>query len=111
MVASCFRDICNDCILGANIMDNIDNFGFDGSLVGLNSIVCSVMNGQTYNLSYSARNHLAGVSSSASATFACDGDGRRVQSVLGGITTVFVREYFEWRLNCMAFIENQVAYG
>ena len=30
------------------------------------------------------------------AQFHYDGDGRRVQSVVNGVTTAFVGQYFEW---------------
>jgi hypothetical protein len=36
------------------------------------------------------------VPSSASATFVYDGDGNRVKATLGGVTTVYVGNYFEW---------------
>jgi RHS repeat-associated protein len=52
--------------------------------------------GQTYNLAYDAENRLAQVSGAATASFVYDGDGKRVLSIEGGTTTVFIGNYFEW---------------
>lgn len=54
------------------------------------------ISGQTYNLSYDAENHMTGVSGAASASFAYNGDGQRVIATVGGDTTVFIGNYFEW---------------
>jgi hypothetical protein len=48
------------------------------------------------NLTYGAENRLTGVSGAASATFVYDGDGNRVKATLGGVTTAYVGNYFEW---------------
>jgi RHS repeat-associated protein len=53
-------------------------------------------NGQTYNLAYDAENRLIQVTGAATASFVYDGDGKRVLSVEGGTTTVFIGNYFEW---------------
>ncbi len=50
----------------------------------------------TYNLTYDAENHLAGVSGAATATFVYDGDNNRVKATVGGVTTVHIGAYFEW---------------
>jgi RHS repeat-associated protein len=51
----------------------------------------------TYDLAYDAENHLSQVKKNniVIATFTFDGDGKRVQSVMGSETTVFVGEHFE----------------
>jgi YD repeat-containing protein len=55
-----------------------------------------VVGGQTYNLSYDAENRLVGVSGAATATFVYDGDGKRVKATIGGTTTVYIGNYYEW---------------
>jgi RHS repeat-associated protein len=52
--------------------------------------------GQTYNLTHDAENRLIQVTGAATASFVYDGDGKRVLSVEGGTTTVFIGNYFEW---------------
>jgi RHS repeat-associated protein len=56
-----------------------------------------VIGGQTWNLGYDAENRLVSVTgpNGFSATFVYDGDGQRVQSTLGGVTTTFVGNYYE----------------
>ena len=36
------------------------------------------------------------MSGATSASFTYDGDGNRVKSVMGGVTTYYVGNYFEW---------------
>jgi hypothetical protein len=57
------------------------------------------ISGQTYTLSYDAENHMTGVSGAASASFAYNGDGQRVIATVGGDTTVFIGNYFEWHVS------------
>ena len=52
---------------------------------------------KTYNLAYDAENRLTQVSGAATASFGYDGDGQRVMGVEGGITTVYIGNYFEWK--------------
>ena len=47
-------------------------------------------------LSYDAENRLTGVSGTTTANFTYDGDGRRVKGVEGGVTTVYIGNYYEW---------------
>jgi RHS repeat-associated protein len=49
-----------------------------------------------YNFQYDAENRMVAVSGSATASFVYDGDGNRVQSTVGGVTTVHLGAYFEW---------------
>jgi RHS repeat-associated protein len=55
-----------------------------------------VVGTNTYNLTYDSENRLTGVSGGASATFVYDGDGKRVKGTVGGATTVYVGDDFEW---------------
>jgi RHS repeat-associated protein len=55
-----------------------------------------VLSGQTTNLTYDAENHLTGASGAATATFDYDGDGQRMKATLGGVTTVYIGNHFEW---------------
>ena len=55
-----------------------------------------VIGGQTFNLGYDDENRLVSVSGpGVSASFVYDGDGNRVQSTIGGVTTTFVGNYYE----------------
>ncbi len=49
-----------------------------------------------YNPQYDAESRLTAVSGSATASFVFDGDGNRVKSTAGGVTTVHIGAYFEW---------------
>ena len=49
-----------------------------------------------YNFQYDAESRLTAVSGSATASFVFDGDGNRVKSTAGGVTTVHIGAYFEW---------------
>ncbi len=51
---------------------------------------------ETYNLTYDAENHLTGVSGAATASYSYDGDGKRVKATVGGVTTAYIGDYFEW---------------
>lgn len=50
----------------------------------------------TYNLSYDAENRLTGVSGAATATFVYDGDGKRVKATVGGVTTDYISNHYDW---------------
>ena len=52
--------------------------------------------GVVYNLAYDAENRLTGVSGAVSASFTYDGDGNRVKGTVGGVTTAYIGNYFEW---------------
>lgn len=50
----------------------------------------------TYNFTYNFENQLTGVSGGATASFVYDGDGARVKSTIGGVTTIYIGNYYEW---------------
>jgi len=52
--------------------------------------------GSTTSYTYDAENRMTAVSGAASATFVYDGDGNRVKGVVGGVTTTYIGNYFEW---------------
>jgi RHS repeat-associated protein len=54
------------------------------------------LNGTIYNYSYNAENKLTDVSGGTTASFTYDGNGNRVKTVVGGTTTVFLGNYYEW---------------
>ena len=54
-----------------------------------------------YNFQYNAENQMTAVSGSATASFVYDGDGNRVKSTAGGVTTAHVGAYFEWTSSTM----------
>jgi hypothetical protein len=51
---------------------------------------------KTYNLSYDQENRLTSVYGDAAASFVYDGNGQRVKSTAGGVTTVYIGNYYEW---------------
>jgi RHS repeat-associated protein len=68
------------------------SFGYDAN----GNMTQRVVNGQTYTLSYDAEGHLVSVTGpSMSATFTYDGDGKRVKSVINGVRTYYVGNYYE----------------
>jgi YD repeat-containing protein len=52
--------------------------------------------GSSFTLSYDAENRLVGVSGAATASFVYDGDGNRIKGTIGGVTTTYIGNYFEW---------------
>ena len=54
------------------------------------------VSGSSYTLGYDAENHLVSVTGAATATFYYDEDGNRVKGTIGGITTTYIGNYFEW---------------
>ncbi len=52
--------------------------------------------GGSYTLGYNAENQLVTVTGGVTANFAYDGDGNRVQGLMGGVATVYIGNYFEW---------------
>jgi len=50
----------------------------------------------TTSYTYDAENRMTAVSGAATATFVYDGDGNRVKGVVGGVTTTYIGNYFEW---------------
>jgi len=52
--------------------------------------------GSTTTYTYDAENRMTAVSGAAAATFVYDGDGNRVKGVVGGVTTTYIGNYFEW---------------
>ncbi len=52
--------------------------------------------GSSYTLSYDAENRLVSMAGTATATFWYDGDGNRVKGSIGGVTTTYIGNYFEW---------------
>jgi RHS repeat-associated protein len=60
-------------------------------------MVCRTIRSTQYNFRYDAENHLVQVQSSVRMdTFVYDGDGNRVKGTLGGVTTAYVGNHFEW---------------
>jgi RHS repeat-associated protein len=55
------------------------------------------VNGQVFNLAYDSDSRLVQVSGTVSETFKYNGDGQRVIGTEGGITTVYIGNYFEWK--------------
>ena len=54
------------------------------------------ISGTSYTLGYDAENRMVSYSGTGvSASFSYDGDGKRVKSVVGGVTTVFISGYYE----------------
>ena len=51
---------------------------------------------QDVTLSYDTENRLTGMSGGVTASYVYDGDGKRVKETIGGTTTVYIGNYFEW---------------
>ena len=65
-----------------------------------------------YTLSYDAENHMTGYSGgTVNATFLYDGDGRRVQSTVNGVTTQFVGSHVEWKSSTSDMVRYYYAGG
>jgi YD repeat-containing protein len=54
------------------------------------------VSGSSYTLGYDAENRLISVTGAATATFWYDGDGNQVKGNIGGVTTTYIGNYFEW---------------
>ena len=52
--------------------------------------------GSTTSYTYDAENRMTAVSGAATATFVYDGDENRVKGVVGGVTTTYIGNHFEW---------------
>ena len=52
--------------------------------------------GNISTLVYNYENQLTTVSGATSGSFSYDGDGKRVKGTVGGVTTAYVGNYFEW---------------
>jgi hypothetical protein len=52
--------------------------------------------GISYSYEYDAENHLMSVSGGTTASFVYDADGVRVKGMVGGVTTTYIGNYFEW---------------
>jgi hypothetical protein len=50
----------------------------------------------TQTITCDTENRLVGVSGAVMATFVSDGDGNRVQGTIGGVTSAYVGNYYEW---------------
>jgi RHS repeat-associated protein len=75
------------------------------------NMTCRVRDGAAYLLSYDAENRLTSVSGAASASFVYDGDGQRVKSTLGGVTTAYIGDYFEWTGSTSTMVKYYYAAG
>jgi RHS repeat-associated protein len=71
---------------------NGNSYGYNGN----GSMNTRLVGGVSYTLGYDAENHLTTVSGGTTATFVYDGDGKRVKATVGGTTTVYIGDYFEW---------------
>ena len=58
--------------------------------------IAGAVSGSTSTLTYDAENRLAAVSGATSASFVYDGDGHRVKSVMAGVSTYYVGNYYEY---------------
>jgi RHS repeat-associated protein len=68
-----------------------------GSARGSSSRASRLVDGAGQILGYDAENRLTSVQTSAgTATFTYDGDGNRVKGTVGGVTTTYIGNYFEW---------------
>jgi RHS repeat-associated protein len=73
-------------------LGGVQKYGYDSN----DNMTQRTTGAGTYNLAYDAENRLSGVSGAATAAFVYDGDGRRVKGTVGGVTTTYIGNYFEW---------------
>jgi RHS repeat-associated protein len=71
------------------------NMGSNTYQYDANGNMTQRVGGQTFNLAYDAENRLISVSGAVTASFVYDGDGQRIKSVINGVTTYFVGNYYE----------------
>jgi len=75
------------------ISSNGNAYGYDDN----GDMVSRSVSGQIYMLKYDEENHLSNITSGRSnARYVYDGDGNRVKGVVGGVTTTYIGNYFEW---------------
>ncbi len=58
------------------------------------------------SVSFIAENRLTSVSGAATASFVYDGDGKRVQGTVNGVTTSYIGDYFEWSPSAENLVAN-----
>jgi RHS repeat-associated protein len=73
---------------------NNNSYGYDAN----GNMTSRVIGGVTYTLRYDEENRLieAKNGSTVIAAYTYDGDGQRVKSVVNGVATAFVGNYYEW---------------
>ncbi|MBN2004448.1 MAG: RHS repeat protein [Anaerolineae bacterium] len=86
-------------LLGASYPINTYAYDPNGNQITRN------LNGSLSTLTYDAENRLTAVSGATSASFVYDGDGARVKTVMGGVTTTYVGNYFEWTGNTSTMVK------
>ena len=77
-----------------------DSYSYDNN----GNQVTRNVSGSSYTLSYDAENRLVGVTGAATltpygagtATIFYDGDGNRIKATIGGTTTTYIGNYYEW---------------
>ena len=74
------------------LLSNGDSFLYDAN----GNMRKRTVGGSTYNLTHDGENRLVGVTGAVTANFKYDGDGNRVQGTLGGVTTTYIGNYYEW---------------
>ena len=75
-------------------VDAVTGFTYLYDLNG--NMTTRIVGTSTYTLGYDYENQLTSVSGAASATFVYDGDGNRVKATVGGTTTAYIGNIFEW---------------
>ena len=76
------------------------------------NMVRRTISNTTYILTYDAENHMTGYSGpNLNASFVYDGDGKRVQSTVNGVTTTFVGNHVEWKTNTNDMVRYYYAGG
>ncbi len=68
------------------------SYGYDCN----GNVTTRTVGSSVYVLSYDPENRLTGVSGAATANMLYDGDGSRVRATIGGLTTTYLSNYYEW---------------
>ncbi len=85
----------------------VNSYGYDPN----GNQTTRTLNGSVSTLTYDHENRLTAVSGAASASFVYDGDGNRVKSVMGGVTTYYIGNYFEWTGSTATMVKYYYAGG
>jgi len=77
-------------------LDSVQKYWYDAN----GNMTDRIVGSDSYDLTYDADNWLVEVEKNQTTVgeYVYDGDGSRVKSVAGGVTTLYIGNYFEWRV-------------
>ena len=77
-------------------LDSVQKYWYDAN----GNMTDRIVDNDRYELTYDAENRLVEVEKNQTTVgeYVYDGDGSRVKSVAGGVTTYYIGNYYEWRV-------------